>query len=270
VSARQAQQTDITQLTFGSDTEADAQSADAARIARNIEEWADGLFADMRELLLLAAEKRSHFYFDLIHWTAGIVELLLALARAPACDNHHRRELQRHANWLVSNFSFVPTDEQTVRFVESFRPTEHIFGIALTARRFNAPDIIETCQTLLMKWALEAGAHQVGWGTLENGLLALVALSAVDHELISPDMLKAQLAAKLAQSDMPNQELRDRAARALRDRANSLRAREFEIDQINRALTQGDIAATRTLIQEMAAILSPGTVGEVIRRHPFM
>lgn len=246
---------------------ADAQSDDANRITRNIETWADGLYADIRELLIMAAEKRSLFTLDLIQWTEGLIELLLALAKAPACDIHHREELQNHANWLVSNISFLPTDEQTVRFVEGFRPAEHIFGIALAARRFEASEIIDTCRRLLMKWALEAGAHQTGWGTLERGLLALIALSAIDHELISPKTLKGQLTAKLAQPNMPGQELRDQTARHLRDKASRLRARDFEIDQINRALTHGDVAATRTLIEEVAAILSPGTVGEVRRRR---
>ncbi len=247
---------------------ADADSADAGRICRNIEEWADGLFADLRELLLLSVENRSHFAFDLIQWTEGVVEILLALSKAPACDDHHRVEFQKHANWLVGNFSFLPTDKETVQFVESFRLAEQIFGMALTARRFDSPDIINTCRTLLLRWAVKAGAHQTGWGTLEHGLLALAALSAVDHELVSPDMLKSQLTAMLTLPDTPGRELRDRTARELRDKAGNLHAREFEIDQINRALSHGDVAATRALLQELAAILSPDTVGEVRRRPP--
>lgn len=249
--------------------EADAQSADAARIAGNIEQWADGLFADIRELLRLAVEKRAHFALDLIQWTESVVELLLALATAPACDDHDREELRKHANWLVSNLSWLPTDEQTVRFVEGFRPAEHVFRIALSARRFEAPEVIDTCRKQLLKWALEAGAHQTGWGTLEDGLLALIALAAIDHELASPDQLKEQLPVKLALPNMPGQEIRDRAARDLRDKARTLRPRELEINVINGALTHGDIEATRSLILEVAAILSPGTVGEAPRRHLF-
>ena len=137
---------------------ADAHSADAGRIRRNIAEWVDSLFAEVRKLLLLV-EKRSHFTPDLIRWTERMVELFLELAAAPVCDDYHRQALRKHAIWLVSNFPFLPTDEEAVRFVENPRLAEHIFGVALTARRFGAPNVTDTCRTFLMNWALKAGEN---------------------------------------------------------------------------------------------------------------
>ena len=79
-------------------------------------------------------------------------------------------------------------------------------------------------------------------------------------------MMKLKLTAKPTQPDTQEQELCDRNARGLCDRAGNLRGEESEIDQINRALAHGNVAATRTLLKEVAAILSPCTVGEA-RRH---
>jgi hypothetical protein len=249
--------------------EEDADEAAVRRVISNIEEWADGLFEDVKSLLLLAVEKRSHFALDMIQWIEHISELLLALATAQTCTDHDRDKLRKHVCWIVSTMSWLPTDEETVRFVETFRLANHLFDIAVKAWRRSGQDTLEACRKLLLNWAVTAGAFSTGWGTLERGLTALIALAAINHELCEPDALKAQLIVRLTQPGAPDQEHRDRAARELRENADSLRARELEIDSIKSALSHGDLDATRALMREIAAILSPGTVGEIRRSRRF-
>ena len=248
--------------------EADEESADAKRVIGNIEEWADGLYKDIKALLLLAIDKRSMFALDLLQWIESMADLLLALAQAPSCGERDRDELQKHVNWMVSSISWIPIDEQTARFVEGFRPADRMFDIALIARQRGAPDVTDTCRKHLLRWSIDAGSFQTGWGTLSRGLTALVAMAALDSEFCNPDWLKAQLTEKLAQTPAPDQERRDHAARDLREAADELRMREFEINSIERVLAAGDHEASRTLLNEVAAILSPATVNE-IRRGPF-
>jgi hypothetical protein len=108
-----------------------ADDEDAQRVARNIEEWANRLYATEKELLLEAIAKRSQFTFDMVYWITHVTSVLLTLSKAPACDAHTRDKLRRHAGWLISIFSFVPHDEQTVRFVENFQMTEKLFISAM-------------------------------------------------------------------------------------------------------------------------------------------
>jgi len=81
--------------------EADASDETAKTIIRNITIWAEEIIKTEKELLLLAIEKRSHFTFDIIHWLTHISKLLLALSNAPACGEHAKEELQKHALWLI-------------------------------------------------------------------------------------------------------------------------------------------------------------------------
>src|SRR5690606_11889108 len=62
--------------------------AAATRVVRNFAEWSDGLYQSQKEILLLAAEKRSQFFFDIAHWITTVSEILLAVAAAPAAEQH--------------------------------------------------------------------------------------------------------------------------------------------------------------------------------------
>jgi hypothetical protein len=81
------------------------------------------------------------------------------------------------------------------------------------------------------------------------------------------DALKNRLEATLAQSDAPSQKLRDRAARDLRQKAETVRARKFELQSVERVLAQNDRKSTQELLRDVANILSPETANEPVR--PF-
>jgi hypothetical protein len=230
-----------------------ADPAAAKRIIGNVQKWANGFNQDIKDLLLLAIEKQSAFAMDLIHWIEGIVQMLMALA----ASTNDRDKLRRHANSFTAIFSWLPTDLDVTRRVEIYHPVQHQVQIALHARRFDAFEVCETCWTQILTWAVQAGAHHNGWGTLQRGLTALIALTSVDGQIWQADALKARLAERLLLPDAPDQEKRNLAARDLRQQSLRLRANELEIDIVKRLLTSGDLKATRQLLQEVAEILSP-------------
>jgi hypothetical protein len=236
----------------------------AERVADHIGIWADGLYQEPKSVLLLAIEKRSHFSFDMIHWITGITELLLATSRAPHTREHARGELEKNALWLFSALGWIPIDKDTVSFVENLSLRSEVFETALRAQRDDWFDGFEAAWKISLKWAVEGGSNPTGWGTLERWLSALCAL-ALFGEVNRGDQLKAELAARLEGPNAPNQKLRDRAARDLREMAEEVRVREFELDLVKRILAQNDQIQTRKLLWEIADILSPETAGEHVR-----
>jgi len=100
-------------------------------------------------------------------------------------------------------------------------------------------------------------------------MIALVVLVLWKDELQLVPGLKSEVAKKLNEPDTPKQEVRDRAARQLREQAASLRPREFELDTVLHAMNQIERGKVHVLLTEMADILSPGTATERISPHDF-
>src|SRR6185312_7965375 len=100
--------------------EAPADNTRAGEIIRNIETWADQIYVPQKELFLLAVQKRSSFTLDVITWAVGISELLNALSNAPACTQHLKDALKKHAIWLISTLSWLPNDKDSVTFAENY------------------------------------------------------------------------------------------------------------------------------------------------------
>jgi len=100
-------------------------------------------------------------------------------------------------------------------------------------------------------------------------LAALCAL-ALWQDTDRGDQLKAELGGRLSGTGAPSQELRDTAARDLREKAEDIREREFELDLVERILAANDRQQTQTLLREIADILSPGTAGERVRPRWFL
>jgi hypothetical protein len=236
----------------------------AKGVIRNIQTWSEELYRTEKTLLLLAVEKKSHFTFDSLHWIAHVTKLLVALARAPIVDDHARGALEKNASWLISVISWIPEDKETTGFVESFSMIELLFEAALDALERECSLVLNSARDLLIGWAFKAGRHETGWGTLGQAMIALVTLALWKENLELIPWLKAETTKRLSGVDAPEQELRDRAARELRQQAASLRHREFEMNRVRHAMNQIEPAKVRTLLTEIADILSPSTAAEPV------
>jgi hypothetical protein len=67
-----------------------------------------------------------------------------------ASDGHTQRELRKHAGWLIAVLSWVPHDEETVKFVENFQMTEMLFESAVDARRRGCPELADDIGEMLL------------------------------------------------------------------------------------------------------------------------
>jgi hypothetical protein len=236
---------------------AEADNADAKVVIGNIERWADDIYLTAKELLLAAVEAKSHFTFDMIYWIQGVTEILLALSHAPACHDHDRDELRKHGRWLIFTLSWIPDDKDAVTFVENFQLTEKIFDAVLDAYNRGSEEIAIEIAGMLLSWTFKGGRHQPGWAILDRGLSALAAFAVVigDAQI---DKLKTDISADLAKATAPSQEIRDRAAEDLRERAATPPGRDrFTTSSIEAAIERVDHAKLRPLLMEIADLLSP-------------
>ncbi len=242
---------------------ANANDETAKRIIGNIESWADGIYQAQKEIFLLALEKKSHFTFDIIHWIAHITKLLMVVSNAPACKDCIREKLRRSALWLISVLSWVPDDKEAIAFVENYGMTETLFDSAADAYNRECDEIATQVRSLLISWAFKAGKYETGWAILERSFYGLVTLDLM-RESDGAELL-TEIAAQLARENAPNQPIRDRTAREIRERTTSHYGSRYSSSRIEYAMGQTDEEKLRPLLIEIVNRLSPGTANEPIR-----
>ena len=240
-------------------SKAQTDNTDAQAMIRNIERWADELYRTEGDLLLEAIKVKSQFAFDMIMWITGVTEILLAVSNSPACDHHRQRELRNHARWLIATLAMIPDDKETVVFVENFRVTEELFEAAVTARNFDCDEIARDIEKMLLSWTFKAGRYQTGWGVLDRGLAGLAVLALMGQVGAAQD-LKNAIAAHLSGEQAPEQEIRNRAARELMERAQNLRRPGHFSSSIEMAIAESDLEQMGPLMKEIAGLLSPVTI----------
>ncbi|QNI04082.1 hypothetical protein HXW73_14725 [Halomonas sp. SH5A2] len=239
--------------------EAPADNARAGEIILNIENWADQMYDPQKELLLLAVQKRSSFTFDVIDWAVGVSEILNALSNAPACSQHLKDKLRRHAVWLISTLSWLPDDRDAVIFVEQYSLTENLFEAAWEGQQRNCPEFYESCKRLLMVWANKGGRHETVWGIFERAIMGLIALTISEGTPVTATALKTQFREMLSSEGAPSPELRGRTAANLIRSANQFRHLGAMHSRIEYVLAQLDQTAVSSLVHEMAEILATDT-----------
>lgn len=239
-------------------SDANQDNANAKSVIRNFVRWADGLYETEKVILLTAVKAKSHFAFDMIYWITGITEILLAVSNAAACDDYCRQELRKYARSLILTLSRVPDDQDTVMFLENFQMTEILFEAAIDAHNRDCEEVAKDVRSMLLTWTVQGGKHQTGWDILERGMcgLAAIALAEGDAQI---NELKADIFDRLSKELAPNQGLRDRAARAIRQRAETLYRQGHSSSHIDRAIEDANHTILQPLLEDIADLLSPGT-----------
>jgi hypothetical protein len=241
---------------------AEANDENARQVIANLKDWADGVYQSEKELLLESIKRRSQFTFDMIHWISQVVTILLAVSNAPACSDHNREELRKHALFLISVLSFVPDDIETVKFVETFDMTETLFKAAVDARNCDCPDIAADIAGLLISWMFRGGQYHSGWAILEHSVCGLAVLALLEQTDFSTGKLKTEIGKRLAAGGLPDQEVRDNAALEIRGRAATLYRKGHWSSLIEAGMAEADHRKLRPLLEELADLISPETAGQ--------
>ena len=140
--------------------------------------------------------------------------------------------------------------------MEIFQLTEVLFEAATDARKRGCEEISRDIGGYLLSWTLKGGRYITGWGVLERGLCACAAFALMGL-LSDVDAFKDEIHARLQDDRAPEQDVRERAARGISERAESLPVRGHWSSRIEAAVAQSDYATLAPLLNEIANILSP-------------
>lgn len=225
------------------------------QLVRNISDWAESIYDSFKKVMLVSIARRSSATFSIIGWGFEIATVLIAASNLKSSDDYLTSELRKSASWLLGTYSFIPTDKDTIAYVETFQLTEQLFKAACDAQQRECFDVAQETLNQLVLWAFRAGTHQTGWRILETGLEGAVALAGM--QVVSPHELLATVTKQLRTLENLPVDLLPRAARNLRESAAELFRRAHSTSSIDRALGRCDRETARPLLEAIANLLSP-------------
>lgn len=235
-------------------SKAESNDEAAQRVIGHIAEWADGLYRTEKELLLLAIEKRSQLTFDLVHWIVHITKLLLAVSCADVCDDHNRDKLRRSAHWLIYVLSWIPDNEETIKYIKTYPIADNIFASTVDAHKRGCDTEALEIRDLLLSWTFKVGKYQTGWASLEKACCGLACLNLILE--LSNEKLFTDIDTYLSKEDAPSFDIRSRTASDLHEEADKYRA-GYAHDDIDMAMVRVDQARLRVLLHGVADHLCP-------------
>ncbi|QIR14587.1 hypothetical protein [Shewanella aestuarii] len=235
---------------------ADADDENAQRVVHHLEEWADGLYQTEKEVLLQAIEKRSQLTFDLIHWVVHTTKLLLAVSCSDVCDDYHRDKLRKSASWLISVLSWIPDDEGTIKYIETYRIADNIFESAVDAHKRGCDIEALEIRSLLLSWTRKVGKYQTGWSSLETACCGLACLNLILE--LPNEKLFTDIDTYISKDDAPNFDIRSRAASDLHEEADKFRS-GYGRSNIDMAMVHADQSRLSILLHGVAERLCPET-----------
>jgi len=235
-------------------SKAESNDEAAQRVIGHIAEWADELYRTEKELLLLAIEKKSQLTFDLVNWIVHITKLLLAVSCADVCDDHNRDKLRRSAYWLIYVLSWIPDNEETIKYIEMYRIADNIFESTVDAHKRGCDTEALKIRDLLLSWTFKVGKYQTGRASLEKACCGLVCLNLILE--LSDEKLFTDIDTYLSKEDAPSFDIRSRTASDLHEEAEKYRS-GYAHDNIDMAMARVDQARLRVLLHGVADHLCP-------------
>ncbi len=240
-------------------SEAKEDDEDAIGVINNVKEWADGMYRFEKDNLLLAIEKRSFFTFDMLRWIANTTKMLLAISNAKACSPHNRDELKKSAIWLISVISFVPTDEESVKFLETYQISNPLFDAAIDAYGRGYLDIAIDIRDLLLSWTFSSGKYRTGWSSLERGIYGLACLN-IEFGLDDASLL-GLIEKRVNQIEAPSLEVRMRSAVEIKREAVKHHSKNSVWSKIDYVMAHVDQVKLMTILLSIADKLVPENLG---------
>lgn len=225
-------------------------------IIRNVEKWADKLYQSQKEVLLVAANKRSSFIYDLIPWNVMVCEVLLALSESQLCDDYHSEKLKKHSIWLIATLSWIPEEQEVVTFVNNGSLVDSIFEAAMMGLSRNSPEFYDMCKKILEGWVKKTAQHVSTRSGFEDAIKSLVALTVKEGTDDAQNKLLDKLKDILSKIKSPSKELRELTARHLLRNTKDYRYRAGFYSSVDIFLSQCDTDSTVALFTKVAEILN--------------
>jgi len=234
----------------------DASSVEARNFIRNLTAWSKDLHISTKAVLLKAISVKSQSTFELLHFIERVSDVLLTCSTASACDEFVRQRLEENAIGLLEILSWIPSEKETVAFVEGSQVTEMIFRISARSLVLDRRDFAQAGFSRLLKWAFNAGRHESGWGILDKAICGLIVLALLLYPAEGATNLEILVKKRLGSENSPSPELRRRVARELKERAVEAGPIGHWSSDIFSEMSKIDRGRIRVLLERMATIFS--------------
>lgn len=244
-------------VNYLTDNKIEAESSKV--IIRNVEKWAEKLYQSQKEVLLVAANKRSSFIYDLIPWNVMVCEVLLALSESQLCDDYYSEKLKKHSIWLIATLSWLPEEQEVVTFVNNGSFVDSIFEAAMMGLSRNSPEFYDMCKKLLEGWVKKTAQHVSTRSGFEDAIKSLVALTVKEGTVDAQNKLLDKLKDILSKIKSPSKELRELTARHLLMNTKDYRYRAGFYSSVDIFLSQCNTDSTVALFTKVAEILNAET-----------
>ncbi|HID8741052.1 TPA: hypothetical protein ACXIV2_004939 [Enterobacter mori] len=244
-------------VNYLTDNKIEAESSKV--IIRNVEKWAEKLYQSQKEVLLVAANKRSSFIYDLIPWNVMVCEVLLALSESQLCDDYYSEKLKKHSIWLIATLSWLPEEQEVVTFVNNGSFVDSIFEAAMMGLSRNSPEFYDMCKKLLEGWVKKTAQHVSTRSGFEDAIKSLVALTVKEGTVDAQNKLLDKLKDILSKIKSPSKELRELTARHLLMNTKDYRYRAGFYSSVDIFLRQCNTDSTVALFTKVAEILNAET-----------
>lgn len=228
----------------------------ADRVLQHIMDWSDQIYKGEKALLLAALEKRSFLALELISWIAHVATLIAVASTAPAASEHVKEQLIRNSSWLISVLDWLPSDKDSVSYVENFNVTEQLFEISLDMHSRELDEVAVSGRDVLLHWAFKAGAHETGWASLESALLALAVLAVWKPNSGWDAWLISEVGQRVAGLQLDD-ERRQRVAKRLAAEASGRRNSGIARGAIEQSMQQVDRQRLKSMIDRIVALINP-------------
>lgn len=233
------------------------------RVLNSIRIWSGVLSGTQREIFQTALEKKSSFCIEFVMWVTSMVQAFLVASNSPACQEPIRDSIRENAYRLLTVFSTIPDELDTIRFIENSQVTDNLFSAAFDSWKRDCHDFSRRAQTVFIRWVFMAGKHMNGWAILEKGLHGLCVLAIIQESAEAVDDLLGQID---EYSVVLAQDKKDDAARNLRREAQELGRPNHAHTDIGFYLHQVDPEQGKDVMTAVANRISPDTVDEPIER----
>lgn len=234
-----------------------AQQAQVERFCAHLEDWAQDEPQVATELLLFAIEKRSSFTFDIVHWIGQMVEILIAASTARHCREHDRQGLRRAAVHLLWTLSWVPDEDEPMRYISTYKLDDVLFEAGRQALRHGIPEVVAAAREGLISFAMKSGRHQDPMRQMDSALRGAMIL-AQSEGLGAEAATFAMLTARLADARAPSIEKRQALVDQLNEHIDELGRRRHGFDRIDQAMAAQPRDEMRALLERLVAAVVPG------------
>lgn len=111
------------------------------KIIKNIERWSDSIVWENRKLFELALEHNSNFVHQLIDFISNVSKCLMALSTLEIVDYDLSSKLKNNTLYLISIFTFIKEDCNTIMLLERANFINTIFKLTVDAYNYNLTNI---------------------------------------------------------------------------------------------------------------------------------